>query len=156
MTEESREAGSPVLRLALRVVGGLAVIAISFFVTLYALDYMDRRNRDAVRGEHIAQIRSAVEAYYKARGAFPALDDKPVENLKATLVDGGFLKSIPVDPLWATTNKEYRYYSDGKNYFGLLAWLEQAHGPIPAGGTCLAGRGTKGSGLWGQPPDCPF
>ena len=154
--EADTRTGSNALRWALRIVGGLAIVAISFFATLYGLDYMDVRNRDAVRAQHIAQIKSAVLNYSKARGSYPALPDKPAADLKPALVDGGFLQSIPADPLWAGTSKAYRYYSDGKNYFGLLVWLEQAHGPIPAGGTCLAGRDTKGSGLWGQPPECPF
>jgi hypothetical protein len=145
-----------VLRWAARIVGGLAIVAISFFATQWVLGYFDAKNRDAVRAQHITQIRNAVESYSKARGSFPALPDRPVGELKMALVDGGFLPQIPVDPLWGSTNKGYRYYSDGKNNYALLVWLEQAHGLVPAGGMCLTGRGTEGSGMWGQPPDCPF
>jgi hypothetical protein len=156
MNAKSNAANSSILRGLVWIVGGTGVVAMSFFATLYALDYWAGRSRDQTRLENILQIRNAVERYHRERGAYPILDDKPVTELKAALVGGGIIASIPTDPLWAGTKKEYRYYSDGTNYFGLLAFLEQAHGPIPAGGPCLAGHGTKGTGLWGQPPDCPL
>jgi hypothetical protein len=156
MKAESKATGSSLLRWFVWIVGGTGVVVISFFTTLHALDYWAGTSRDQTRFENILQIRTAVERYHREHGAYPILNDKPVTELKATLVDGGIIKSIPTDPLWTATKKEYRYYSDGKNYFGLLAFVEQAHGAIPAGGTCLAGRDTKGTGLWGQPPDCPL
>ena len=156
MNADSKAADSSILRGLVWVVGGTGVVALSFFATLYALDYWAARSRDQTRLENILQIRSAVERYYRERRAYPILNDKPVTELKDALVGAGIIASIPTDPLWAGTKKEYRYYSDGTNYFGLLAFLEQAHGPIPAGGSCLAGQGVKGSGLWGQPPDCPL
>jgi hypothetical protein len=39
---------------------------------------------------------------------------------------------------------------------GVQVGLESAGGKIPAGGACLTGVGTAGTGWWGQPPDCPF
>jgi hypothetical protein len=156
MNAESKTAGSSLRRRLVWIVGGSAVVLISFFTTQYALEYWDMRSRDQTRLENILQIKNAVERYHRERGAYPVLNDRPVPELRVALVDSGIIKSIPTDPLWTATKKEYRYYSDGKNYFGLLVFLEQAHGAIPAGGTCLAGIGTKGTGLWGQPADCPL
>jgi hypothetical protein len=62
------------------------------------------------------------------------------------------------DVNWRTGDpggQQYRYVSDG-NLYGLLIKLENGNGKIPPGGLCLTGVGTKGSGLWGGPPDCPF
>ena len=93
-------------------------------------------------------LRNALESYRKARGAYPLLPDNPVDDLKKDLVDGGFLRSIPADPLGGPPKgQQYRYVSDGKLY-GLLFKIETASGKIPAGGACLTGVGTKGSGIW--------
>jgi hypothetical protein len=85
----------------LRAVAGLAIV----FGTLFILDYMDSSARDALRVEHVQQIKSAVENYYIAGRAYPT-------SLKA-LVGGGFLKSIPSAPLWAGTGKNYQYHRTG-------------------------------------------
>ena len=44
------------------------------------------------------------------------------------LVDRGFLKSIPGDPLWAGMAKNNQYYSDGMKNLGVVLVLERAHG----------------------------
>jgi hypothetical protein len=74
--------------------------------------------------------------------------------LRSALVDGGYLSAIPIDPLWTSTEKQYRYVSSGKTY-GLLLYLELAHEKLPAG-ACVTGVGTAGTGWWGGQPDCPF
>ena len=93
-------------------------------------------------------MREAVRSYYRARKAFPT-------DLKL-LVDGGFISSVPVDPVWSATDKKYQYYSDGVNNFGLMVWLEEAYGTVPAGKSCRTGQGTKESAMWGDTLECPF
>jgi hypothetical protein len=139
--------------------GGLAVVAFFFFGTLFALDYFapdtnDPKGRDRVRGEHAKLIQNALERYRSARGAFPTFTtpDSPVDDLRRDLVDGGYLQTVPNDPLRAT-GRQYRYVSDGKVY-GLLFDTELAHGKNPTGGRCLVG--TSGRGFWGDPPPCSF
>ncbi|MHB8270350.1 hypothetical protein [Bradyrhizobium sp.] len=149
-----------VLRLLLFAVGGFAVVAIFFFGTLFFLDYWDTKDpasRDRLRAEHAKSIMSALEKFHGARGAypvFPAPYDVAVASLRKNLVEGGYIRSIPADPLWP--DKPYHYVSvDGKTY-GLLFRLELAQGNIPADGQCLIGVGTAATGWWGQPPNCPF
>jgi len=141
------------------VIGGIAVCASSFFVTLFVLNYYDNnRPRDSIRVEHAKVLKTALEKYRSARGKYPApFLDNVIFDLKGELVDGGFLASMPQDPFWETsTGNQYRYVSADGTTYGLLFHLESADGKIPAGGKCLTGVGTAGTGWWGQPPDCPF
>ncbi len=137
------------MRIVLQAAGAIAIVVASFFGTLFAIDYFSARGRDQTRIEHVAQIKNAIENFHKARGGYPT-------ELKSTLVGGGFLKVIPGDPLWANTPKDYQYYSDGKNNYGLLLWLEQTHGEVPAGIPCRTGLRAKEYGMWGNKLDCPF
>jgi hypothetical protein len=145
------------IRPLLLVTGGIAVVVIFFFGTLYFLDYLDRRNRDSLRAGHAQSLKNALEKYRAARGVYPApFLDNPVSDPAKQLVAGGYLPAIPQDPLWGLTDKQYRYVSgDGKSY-GLLFHLELATEKVPAGGACLTGVATAATGWWSQPPDCPF
>lgn len=143
------------VRPLLWITGGMAVVAISFFGTLFILNNADSRTRDALRAEHAKSLKAALGQYHSAHGSYPAaFFDNPVTDLQAALVGGGFLPTIPVDPLWADAERQYRYVSAGKTY-GLLIHLELANGEI-ARGACLTGVGTEGTGWWGGQPDCPF
>ena len=148
-----------IMRLAqplLRIAGGTAVVTTFFFGTLFILNNADSGARDSLRAEHAKSLKVALEQYRGAHGTYPAtFFDNPVTDLRATLVGGGYLPTIPVDPLWAGTEKQYRYVSAGKTY-GLLLHLELANGEIAAQGACLTGVGTADTGWWGGPPDCPF
>src|SRR5438105_4937418 len=108
----------------LKVVGGLAVVAISFLATDYFLNRQEAQNtpamRDARRMEDARKLKEAIRNYRAARNVFPS-------DLKL-LVDGGYLSSIPADPIWANTKQRYQYYSNEVNNFGLLVWLEERHG----------------------------
>jgi hypothetical protein len=144
------------LRLFLMSIGGLAIVALFFFATLFVLQYLDPGARDRIRAEHIKSLRAALESYRSARGSYPIYPDNPVDDLKKDLVDGGFLTAIPADPLRGSPGgQQYRYVSDGRRY-GMLIKLEAGSSKIPSGGLCLTGVETKGSGMWREPPDCPF
>jgi hypothetical protein len=147
-------------RLLLNVVGGALVLAISFFGTLFILDYSggdNRAARDRLRAEHAKLLKAGLEKYRGARGKYPApFGNSPTADLKATLVGGGFLSALPQDPLWALTENQYRYVSVDGTTYGLLFHLELPSGKISAGGKCLTGVGTARTDWWGQPPDCPF
>jgi hypothetical protein len=137
------------MRPWVKVFGGIAIIAVSFTMTTYILETRSTpATRDAQRIDDIRKIKEAVRSYRRVRNAFPT-------DLKL-LVDGGFINSIPVDPVWSATEKKYQYYSDGVNNFGVLVWLEEAHGAVPAGKSCRTGQGTKESAMWGDTLDCPF
>jgi hypothetical protein len=137
-------------RTLLAVIAGAAIVAASFFGTLFVLNFMDSRTRDAQRKEDLKILRSALDQYRAARGGYPApFPDNSVDDLKAALVDGGFLKSIPRDPL---PPRIYRYTSygvtDGQRY-GLRISTERES-------DCITGIGFEGRGWWGPYPSCPF
>ena len=109
----------------------------------------DSRWRDALRAGHVKVLKSALGLYYATKGVFPGpFADNPIEDLNTQLVGGGYLQTIPSDPL---PGKSYRYTTagapDGKRY-GLMVSLEN-------GGDCLTGVGA-GTGWWGALPQCPF
>ena len=151
---ENQTLGRRAVRWLLLGAGGFAVVAAFFFGTLYFLNQRDGGARDLVRAEHAKTIKAALENYFGARGVYPLFPDNPVDDLKKDLVDGGFVRAIPSDPLGK--EQQYRYVSSNGKSYGLLFHLEQANGKIPAGGTCLTGVGTSAKGWWSQPPDCPF
>lgn len=87
-----------------------------------------------------------------ARRAEPILFFRTIRlpNLKLYLVDGGYLESIPQDPLWP--DRPYRYTTaahDGQSY-GLLFHLERGAGP-----TCRTGVKTDPN-WWAAQPESPF
>jgi hypothetical protein len=137
------------------VLGAFAVVAGSFFGTLFVLDHWPIKSRDAIRAEDAKSLKLALEKYRAAHQGYPVLPGNPITDLKSFLVDGGYISSIPDDPLWGTTDNRYRYASVGSSY-GLLFHLESSTGKIAAGGNCITGVGTNGVGYWGPPPDCPF
>jgi hypothetical protein len=148
---------SSVFGLVLRAIGGLAVVAIFFFGTLFVLDYFYLPYPDYVRANDARMIKAALERYRSAKGGYPSLyPGNQLTDLNKDLVGGGFIARLPSDPVYgAGVDGGYLYASDGLKY-GLLLHLKFATGQIKAGGACLTGVGYAGSGWWGQPPDCPF
>jgi hypothetical protein len=147
------------MRALLKVTGGLAIVLISFWGTLWFIGTPEYENNQ-LRISHAKLLAEALEKYRQARGTYPIMQDNPVDDLKRELVEGKFLDAIPSDPAQGATGRQYRYAGGGKAY-GLLITLE----PEPAmtgvskakpAMTCAAGVNIKGSGAWGNPPTCPF
>ena len=146
------------MRLLPLVTGALAIIAIFFFGTLFALDfYSPAHANNRLRAQHIKLLSDTLEKYHQARGTYPLLQEGPVDDLKRDLVDGGFIAAIPNDPARSSKGPQYRY-AGGANTYGLLVTLE----PQPfligtkATFTCTVGVHIQGSGAWGDPPACQF
>lgn len=123
------------------IIGGIAILAISFLGTLYLLDSSDFRSMDEQRIEHAKSLKAALESYRAARGKYPApFIDNDIADLKPALVDGGFIAKLPVDPYWKNGRvNKYRYRSDGDSY-ALLFYLEL--------GPCLTGVGQYTTAPW--------
>jgi hypothetical protein len=124
------------------------------FGTTFALDHRSR-DRDQIRIEHVIALGKALDAYHVAHGSYPVLPDNPVEDLTKSLVGEGYLDAIPTDPSRAFTGDQYRYGSDGLMY-ALLMKHEAGDGAIRPGGLCITGVGYQGTGIYGNPPECPF
>jgi hypothetical protein len=142
----------------LRAWTALALAASLFLGTLFAIDLSNpAKAGNRIRAEHIRLLMAALETYHRVHGNYPELRDNPVSDLEADLVGGGFIKSIPQDPLRQSEGLQYRYVSDGKIY-GIMALFKEE--PFLTGkregGPCVSGVGIKGSGAWGDPRECPL
>jgi hypothetical protein len=134
--------------LLLRIAGGLAIVVVFFFGTLFALDYMGWGSPDSIRASNAKAIMEALQKYRAAKGAYPLIPatDGPLAELAGPLVGGGFLSAFPADP---TGGQKPRYISaDGKAY-GLWLYFERS-------GACMVEVGITRSGWWGNPPPCRF
>jgi hypothetical protein len=139
-----------IVRAFLFCLGGVGIVAIFFFGTLFVLNWMEIRSRDAIRIGHAKLLKDALNRYHAARGTFPVtFPDNPIEDLKPALVDGGYLSAIPNDPLPTRT---YRYttgsVTNGQHYALKI--------PLEGPGSCVTGVDFEGSGWWSPAPVCPF
>ena len=127
-------------------IGGLAVLVLSFFGTLFLLNSSDFQSFDSIRIEHAKFIKAALEKYRAANGKYPmSYPDNDLADLKSALIGGGFISQLPVDPYWKNGRvNKYRYRSmDGASY-GLLFYMEL--------GPCQTGVGAAATGPWDGRP----
>jgi len=152
----------PLLRIRMIAVVSGAMLLLG---TTWAIDYGKGLYRDLQRVTDTKLMRDALRRYHDQFGQFPSpFADANVYSLKAELMDKGFLPTIPNDPLWAATGKQYRYVSHDGQAYGLWIHLEYAQGDIPAGSSCMTGVRHAGTGWYAgapelngrQPQECPF
>lgn len=144
-------------KLLVATIVGVVAIGAAWYAYSYVDEYRTSVARDEQRAADAKMLREALERYRAARGKYPHIyGDNGFNDLKADLVDTGFLKAIPEDPLWRGTGKQYRYVSADGTKYGIMFHIEQAKGDIAAGSPCLTGVGTKDTGWWSEPPPCPF
>jgi hypothetical protein len=148
------------VRRFLLVLGALAIVVASFFVTLWILNIMETPRtpaeiRNATRAEHARQLKAALEKFKAAKKSYPASPDfNDLGSLQQDLVGGGYLAELPSDPQGAN-GKKYRYASNGTVY-GLLFELEAGPDGVPAAGTCISRAKTDTTSFKGYAADCPF
>jgi hypothetical protein len=135
------------MRYLLNGLGGLAIVLIFFFGTLFVLDYFY-----SPLGTEAKAIMRALQDYRAARGSYPVLPvpDSLVPEIKKYLASNGY-------PVSGDTgaDKDARYFSsDGKSY-GLLFHINRS-AQKPLGDQCMIEVDTRPTGWWGQPPKCPF
>jgi hypothetical protein len=148
------------VRRFLLVLGALAIVMASFFVTLLILNSMETPRtpaemRNAIRAEHARQLKAALEKFKAAKKSYPASADfNDIGGLQGDLVGGGYLAELPSDPQSAN-GKKYRYASNGTVY-GLLFELEAGPDGVPAAATCITRAKNDTASFKGFAPDCPF
>ena len=125
----------------LRMVQAFTLVSVAALCVTFVLMVIDLKSQSASGEQGPAGaaklLMVALEKYRSAKGAYPLLADKPITSLKSTLVDGGFLKEIPL----VTTGEPMRYVSpDGKSY-GILSQKN--------GKPCLIEVGVRNTGWWG-------
>jgi type II secretory pathway pseudopilin PulG len=132
-----------------KIAGAIAIVVVSFFATLIALDYAGFPNptEDQVRARNAKQVMAALEKYRAVKGTYPVLPvtDSVTSELRTPLVEGHFIAAIPVDPPDAAPT---RYVSVDGKAFGLLVFQNKKN--------CLIEVRTTKSQWWGQPPPCQF
>jgi hypothetical protein len=133
-----------------KIAGAIAIVVVSFFLALLALDYVGypAPTLDQVRAGNAKQIMAALEKHRAAKGAYPVLPgaDVVTSELRKPLVEGKFIAAIPEDPPDAEPTHYVSY--DGQS-FGLLVVQDKKNCLIEV-------RAPHKMGWWGQPPYCRF
>lgn len=85
-------------RSFLRTVVAFEIVAIFFFGTLFVLDWPEK-DLDSMRSEDAGSLKGAFAKSRAEQRSYSPFPDNHVIDLKKALVDGGYLNSIPDDPL---------------------------------------------------------
>jgi hypothetical protein len=93
---------------------------------------------DQTRAGTAKLLMAALDKYRSAKGAYPVLGNNLLIDLKPTLVEGGFLAAIPLDP---TDAQPMRYISTTGTSYGILSTKNRQ--------PCLIEVGIKDTGWWG-------
>lgn len=137
----------------------IALSLIGLFVSVPILAYSGyiKKSRDTKRKNDINQLSTALQQYKNSQGTYPASINGAIATDLQTLVDRGYIPSIPKDPKDGNlpscdpaTNFCYTYSAstDGNNYT-LYARLEDGTGntyfqSTPAGATVITSAITGG------------
>mgnify|MGYP000846222763 CR=1 FL=1 len=116
-------------------------------------EYGDPVNRTRI--ENVKLFKNAIDRFHKDRLAYPKLlPPGSIDSLHADLVQGGYLEQIPAP----VDGFQFVYMSDGTHIWGLLVLMKQEGSLLTEkiGGLCVIGHGIKGTGAWGNPPECRF
>jgi general secretion pathway protein G len=86
----------------------LAIIGLLVSIALPQYRYAQQRAREAVLRENITRIREVLDQYFSDRGKYP--------TTLRQLVDEGYLRKMPYDPITRSTNTWQVIYEDvGEN-----------------------------------------
>lgn len=156
-----RRAGMQVLKMAKPNTDWLyrfgPIIAFLIFALIILLPIPQKYGTpvNRTRIANVKLVKDAIDRFHNDRHVYPKpLGPGPVDALSADLVQGGYLKEIPA----ATDGFQFIYMSDGRYMYGLLVQLKEEGSLMTEklGGLCVTGNGIKGSGAWGNPPECKF
>lgn len=109
----------------------VSIIAVLSIIGITSYSSINKRSRDAKRKSDLEQVRAALEMYRADKGNYPPVNvsgyDK-IDLLSSTLVDGGFLPSLPTDPqsvnLYRYEATNYDAVSDSYYGYCLCAKVE--------------------------------
>jgi hypothetical protein len=126
----------------LKIVKALTLISAAGMCVIAVFVVIDLRRPqlsppDQARADIAKLLMAALEKYRSAKGAYPPLPNNRITDLKATLVDGGFLKEIPSD---LTDAQPMRYISTTGTSYGILSTKNRQ--------PCLIEVGVNNTGWW--------
>lgn len=126
--------------------GRFLIVVISFLATNDSLDWwLGPNDPNMIRALHAMTIKAELEKYRSANGKYPLpFPDNPLADISKEL--GVF---VPKDPVWVSSERQYRYVSADGTRYGLLFHLQ-------SGDRCLIGVGAAGTGWWQNALLCSF
>ena len=122
------------------ILGGIAIVVISFVTTLYMLRYFDEAStRDRRRRADLATLQSALEAYFKANGTYRVkgtgwhalgagyVDDRydNATSVAEALYRGGYLSMPSIDDPDPGKRPNYMIFVCDPNQYSISATLER-------------------------------
>lgn len=114
----------------------IVIIGILAGFSLTAFSSSRKTARDARRKADLEQIRAALEIYRADNGQYPPLNggtwctqisNSTYPQVKNALEGGGYISSVPQDPIYAGTYKDYFYRRINNNQYALYAELEMVN-----------------------------
>ncbi len=138
----------------LELLAVIAIIAILATIAAVGIANAVKRGRDSVRESSMRDVKTALELYHQDNGSYPTSGgsaeswDTDIKQLR----DGGYLKTIPHDPLSNNPIGKYTYVTDGQDYL-LNTTLEYNKTKITLQGVTCGTASTditnKGNGVTG-------
>lgn len=125
----------------------IAIIGILSSVVLASLNSARQKSRDARRVSDMKQLQLALELYFDTNRAYPVQTTQGA--LPASLVTGGHMAALPVEPV--SSNAAYQYISAaGGSSYCLGAQIEGTP-PTPADTCPVLNITTAGINYWVGP-----
>jgi hypothetical protein len=135
-----------------KVLGGLAVLAILVFGTLFYFDFFKAPPVNTPLAREIRSMMAALKAYHASRGAYP-ISNRLLVDVKQELAKGGYLGPDSED--FSGVDQDAYYLSmNGKSY-DLLFHVDRTR-DNPSGTRCLVEVGRSYIGWDEQLPACQF
>lgn len=115
----------------------ISIMGILMALLLVAYQGTRKSARDGKRKADLEQIRTALEMYRSDKGYYPPQDQTGwctvlwgcgsstwYDNVVGALVSGGYLSSLPQDPVYANTDSDYFFRHVSNNRYELFSTLE--------------------------------
>jgi O-antigen ligase len=135
-----------------KVLGGLAVLAILVFGTLFYFDFFKAPPVNTPLAREIRSMMAALKAYHASRGAYP-ISNRLLVDVKQEFAKGGYLGPDSED--FSGVDQDAYYLSmNGKSY-DLLFHVDRTR-DNPSGTRCLVEVGRSYIGWDEQLPACQF
>ncbi len=109
----------------------IAIIGILATIVLVSLNTARSKARDARRVADLRQVALALEMYYDDNKSYAGTVNTNAWAELSALVTGGYIASLPTDPIDDATHK-FKYFPDSDNQSYILAADVYENTPVPA------------------------
>lgn len=135
----------------------ISIIGLLAAILLVAYQGARKTARDGKRKADVEMIRSALEMYKADKGYYPPKDQTGwctvlwgcgsstwYNDVAGALISGGYLSSLPQDPLYINTDKDYFFWHISNTQYELFSELETSNTNTYSTAGCACGRGAAG------------